>query len=270
MSATDVLLGIFPHPDDEAYSAGGTLALAVRAGWTVHILCATRGEGGESADPMLATPETIGAVRSDELAAACRVLGAQPPHFLDYRDGTLSDVDLPEAVGRIVRVIRQVKPRVVITLGPDGVYGHPDHIALHKLVTPAFRSAGGGTRFPEAVYGPTHEPERLLWTAFPRGLFRSQWEKLLATDLASAVRAVNPEQLGVEPDGFDVTVDVSSVRQTKVDALACHRTQLPNGDPYAIFPHGILAALLDVERFQLGAGTPLPSAATSIIAGIEV
>lgn len=268
MSDADVLLGIFPHPDDEAYSAGGTLALAARAGWRVHLLCATRGEGGESADPTLATPETMGAVRAGELAAACRVLGAQPPHFLGYRDGTLSDVDLPEAVGRIVRVIRQVKPRVVITLGPDGVYGHPDHIALHKLVTPAFRSAGGGTRFPEDLYGPAHAPERLLWTAFPRGLFRPQWQKLLSTDLAAAVRAINPEHLGVEPDRFDITVAVSSVRQLKLDALACHRTQLPGGDPQAIFPPGIIASLLDVERFTGGAGTPVPTGATNIGDGL--
>ena len=263
-----VLLGIFPHPDDEAYSAGGSLALAARDGVEVHILCATRGEAGEIADPALATPATLAEVRAAELAASCRVLGARPPRFLGYRDGTLAQVDLPEAVGRIVRVIREVKPQVVITLGPDGVYGHPDHIALHKLVTPAFRSAGGGTRFPDDVYGPSHAPQRLLWTAYPRGLFRAQWEKLLATDLAEAVRQINPDHLGVDPAEFAVRVDISAVAQTKLAALACHRTQLPDGDPRSLFPAGIVPLLLGVEYFQLGAGTPPPPGAADLFAGL--
>lgn len=262
------LLGIFPHPDDEAYSAAGTLVLAARAGVDVHVLCATRGEAGEIAHPSLATPETLGDVRAAELAAACRLMGAHPPHFLGYRDGTLAQVDLPEAVGRIVRVIRAVRPQVVITFGPDGVYGHPDHIALHKLVTPAFRSAAGGTRFPDEVYGPAFAPSRLLWTAFPRGLFRPMWEKLLATDLAPAIRQVDPDRLGVDRADVAVTVDIRSVTPTKLDVLRCHRTQLRDGDPHALFPPGIVAQLLSVEAFQLGAGTPPPPGATDVFAGL--
>jgi N-acetyl-1-D-myo-inositol-2-amino-2-deoxy-alpha-D-glucopyranoside deacetylase len=262
------LLLIVPHPDDEGYSAGGTLALAARAGAVVHVLCATRGEGGEIADPALATPETLPAVRAGELAAACRILGARPPRFLDYRDGMRAEVNLAEAVGVIVRAIRAVRPHVVITFGPDGVYGHPDHVALHKLVTPAFRSAGGGTRFPEEEFGPAWQPARLLWTAFPRGLFRPHWEKLLTTDLAPAVRQVNPDRLGVDPDDFSVTVDISTVAQVKLAAIRCHRTQLPDGDPQSLFPRGIVPLLLSVEHFQYGDGTPPPPGARDVFAGL--
>src|SRR6476646_3073243 len=133
------LLMTVPHPAEEAYTAAGTLTLATRAGAEVHVLCATRGEAGKVAAGVDATPRTVGELRASELAAACRVIGAQPPRFLGYRDGTLAEVHLGEAVGEIVRAIREVRPQVVITLGPDGVYGHPDHIALHKLVMPAFR-----------------------------------------------------------------------------------------------------------------------------------
>ena len=269
MSDRRVLLGIFPHPDDEAYSAGGTLALAARAGIEVHILCATRGEGGQSADPALTTADAIAAVRMEELAASCATLGAQPPRFLNYPDGGLATVDLPEAVGEIVRVIRDVRPQVVITLGADGVYGHPDHVALHKLVTPAFRSAGGGTRFPDEVYGPSYQPRRLLWTAYPRGLFRPQWEQMLRSEHAAAVRQVNPERLGVDPAEFAVAVDISSVADVKLAAIRCHRSQLPDGDLRSLFPRGIVPLLLGAEYYLHGDGVPPPPGATVLFAGLD-
>jgi LmbE family N-acetylglucosaminyl deacetylase len=245
------------------------MALAARAGAEVHILCATRGEGGEISDPSLATAATIGDVRAAELAASCRVIGARPPLYLGYRDGALADVNLPDAVGRIVRVIRSVRPQVVITFGADGVYGHPDHIALHKLVMPAFRAAAGGTRFPEDEFGPAYAPRRLLWTAYPRGLFRPMWEKLLATDLAPAIRQVDPEKLGVDPAEFAVAVDIRSVAEVKLDALRCHRTQLRDGDPRSVFPAGVVPLLLGVEYFQLGAGQSFSVGATDVFADLH-
>jgi N-acetyl-1-D-myo-inositol-2-amino-2-deoxy-alpha-D-glucopyranoside deacetylase len=263
-----VLLAIVPHPDDEAYSMGGTLALAARQGTVVHVLCATRGEGGQSSDPALTTSEQVAGVRAEEMAASCRVLGAQPPRFLDYRDGELAGVHLPEAVGEIVRAIRAVRPHVVITLGEDGVYGHPDHIALHKLVMPAYRSAGGGSRFPEAEFGPPWAPERLLWTAYPRGLFRPQWEHMLRSEHAEAMLQINPDRLGVDPAEFAVAVDISGVAQTKLEAIRCHRTQLPDGNPIGLFPGGIVRMLLGVEYFQFGGGLPPPPGAADTFAGL--
>jgi N-acetyl-1-D-myo-inositol-2-amino-2-deoxy-alpha-D-glucopyranoside deacetylase len=258
MTTGQTILGIFPHPDDEGYSAGGTMARAAASGSDVYVLCVTHGESGQILDPSLATPNTLGAVRGRELGDACAALGIHPPRFLDYQDGTLPDVDLPEAVGRIVRVIRELRPRVVITLGADGVYGHPDHIALHKLVTPAFRSAGGGTRFPEQEFGPPLQPDRLFWTAFPRGHFRPVWERLLTTDLADGIRRFNPERLGVGEEEMHAVIDVSAFVPRKLAAMAAHRTQVANGDPLSIFPPGILDPLLAVERFTLASG-PAPA-----------
>lgn len=263
-----MLLAIVPHPDDEAYSMGGTLALAARQGADVYVLCATRGEGGQSSDPALSTPDGIAAIRAEEMHAACRALGVQPPRFLDFRDGGLADVHLPEAVGEIVRAIRAVRPQVVISFGQDGVYGHPDHVALHKLVMPAFRSAGGGTRFPDEEYGPSWAPERLLWTAYPRGLFRPQWEHMLHSEHAAMMRQLDPDRLGVDPSEFAVSVDISGVAQTKLEAIRCHRTQLPDGDPIRLFPGGIVRLLLGVEYYQFGGGLPPPPGSTDPFAGL--
>ena len=254
MSGRRRVLGIFPHPDDEAYTAGGTLAKAAAEGHSVFILCATKGEAGRARDPSLLAGEPIERVRERELAAACAALGAEPPLFLGYHDGTLDAVDLPEAVGRIVRVIRQTRPDVVITLGPDGVYGHPDHIALHKLVTPAFRSAGGGSRFPEGEFGPPHAPARLLWVAYPLGLFRPVWDGLLTSRLAEAIRRVKPESLGVTEADMHVEVEISAQAEAKLAALAAHRSQLTDGDPLSLFPAGVSERTLQVERFTIAAG----------------
>jgi N-acetyl-1-D-myo-inositol-2-amino-2-deoxy-alpha-D-glucopyranoside deacetylase len=268
MTGRPVLLGIFPHPDDETYTAGGTMARAAAAGADVYVLCATRGEAGQVRTPGTATPATLAEVRARELHASCAALGIHPPLFLDYPDGGLGDVDLPEAVGRIVRVIRDLRPQVVITMGADGVYGHPDHVALHKLVTPAFRSAGGGSRFPERAYGPPHQPARLFWTAFPRGHFRPVWERLLSTDLAEGVRRLDPERLGVADEAVHVVVDVRDQVPKKLAALRAHRSQLEGDDPLSLFPPGILDGLLAVERFTLALAPPPARVLADVFEGL--
>ena len=269
MSARPVLLGIFPHPDDEAYTAGGTIEKMAAESGDVWVLCATRGEAGEVRTPGLAAAGTLGAVREQELRNACAALGIHPPHFLDYPDGSLATLDLPEAVGRIVRVIRALRPRVVVTLGPDGVYGHPDHVALHKLVTPAFRSAGGGTRFPEEEFGPPHQPDRLFWVAYPHGHFRPVWERLLSTDLAEGVRQIDPESLGVPDDQIHAVVDVTAFVPAKLAALRAHRTQLDADNPLSIFPPGILEPTLNTERFTLAIGDRPDRRLTDLFEGLE-
>ncbi len=268
MNDRPVLLGIFPHPDDETYTAAGSMAKAAASGADVYLLCATRGEQGRIGDAALATAGTLGAVRERELRAACDALGIHPPHFLDYRDGTLPDLDLAEAAGRIVAVIRALRPRVVVTLGPDGVYGHPDHVALHKLVTPAFRSAGGGSRFPVEQFGPPHQPERLCWAAFPRGHFRPVWERLLTTDLGEGVRGIDPERLGVDEKDVHVVVDVSAFVPDKLAALAAHRTQTGT-DPLSLFPSGILEPLLRTERFTLAFEQPPAAPLSDLFEGLN-
>jgi LmbE family N-acetylglucosaminyl deacetylase len=131
------LLGVFAHPDDEVFCAGGTLAEWAAAGSQTMVLSATRGEAGQIQDAHAATRQTLGQVRERELLAACARLGVGRVTCLDYADGTLADVALDELAGVVAEAMRDFRPDVVVTVGPDGGYGHPDHIAISAATTRA-------------------------------------------------------------------------------------------------------------------------------------
>jgi LmbE family N-acetylglucosaminyl deacetylase len=131
------LLGIFAHPDDEVFCMGGTLAQWAEAGSETMIISATRGEAGQIQDARAAGRGTLGVVRERELRAACARLGVQHVVCLEYGDGTLADVDAASLAGHLAASIRDFQPDVVVTFGPDGGYGHPDHIAISRATTEA-------------------------------------------------------------------------------------------------------------------------------------
>jgi N-acetyl-1-D-myo-inositol-2-amino-2-deoxy-alpha-D-glucopyranoside deacetylase len=245
------ILGIFPHPDDESYAAAGSLILAARAGARVQIASLTRGERGEWYKRAPSDGRRLADVRTEELAEACRLLHADPPHFLDLPDGQLAEADFPSVVERLVALIRVLRPHVVVGLGADGAYGHPDHIAAYRLIVAAVRAAAGGSRFPQDRLGEPHRVARLLFAAFPPGLFRPQYDRMLATDLGPAVRLLDPRRLGTAREQIDVDVNVRPVAEQKLAVIACHQSQYPGGDAREIFPPGIVDALLARECFSL-------------------
>jgi LmbE family N-acetylglucosaminyl deacetylase len=151
------LLGVFAHPDDEVFCAGGTMARAAAAGAEVMIVSATRGEQGQIRDPAAATRRTLGAVREDELRAAAAELGVRRVQVLDYPDGALAH-HRPSLSAAIAETMRQFDPDTVITFGTDGGYGHPDHVAISSLTTETFRALahdrGPGQRLYHAVFPP--------------------------------------------------------------------------------------------------------------------
>jgi LmbE family N-acetylglucosaminyl deacetylase len=163
------LLGVFAHPDDETFCAGGTLAKYVAAGWEVMVISATRGQAGQIRDPKAATRRTLGQAREREFYAACEQLNVHRARVLDYMDGTLQEVDPHELTGAIVRVIRAFRPDIVITFGPDGAYGHPDHIAIGAATTAAFEQAGNPLHFPEQLVAgrQPHQAAQLYHSYFP-------------------------------------------------------------------------------------------------------
>jgi N-acetylglucosamine malate deacetylase 2 len=126
------LLVILAHPDDESFAVGGTLAKYAQQGIQVILLCATRGEAG--IEGMGA--EEAGAIREVELRRAAKHLGIEV-HFLGHLDGQLSKVKPRELLEQISCWIDTVQPQVIITFGPDGVSGHPDHVTISKTVTQA-------------------------------------------------------------------------------------------------------------------------------------
>jgi N-acetylglucosamine malate deacetylase 2 len=195
------LLAVFAHPDDESFAAGGTLARYAAAGIEVVIVSATRGEAGVRG----VEAEQAGALREAELRRAAVELGASQVHFLGYLDGSLPDLDPNDAVDRLIALLNQVRPQVLITFGPDGISGHPDHVAVSRWVTAAF----------EAMNGPD-APRKLYYVA-----------PSLATEQACGATDAPPLPARA------VGVDVEMHRVAKVRAMQAHVSQRPPypGDP---------------------------------------
>ena len=151
---------VYAHPDDETYSSGGTIARAVAAGITVHLIYATGGEGATVA-PKLLGDQSITELRTAEFLCAATALGVQAVHLLGYRDSGMAGspeaqheaalVAAPqeELIDRIVALLRTFRPQVVVTHGPFGGYGHPDHIRVHEVTLATVAAAADATRFPD-------------------------------------------------------------------------------------------------------------------------
>lgn len=134
------MLVVGAHPDDETFTTAGLMASAIREGRRVVCVTATRGEGG-SMDEEKWPPASMGEVRTRELRECLGVLGVDEHHFLDYIDGTCHKVDDEEGTGRIRAFVDDVQPDSVLTFGPDGMTGHPDHKAVSRWTTAAFDQA---------------------------------------------------------------------------------------------------------------------------------
>jgi LmbE family N-acetylglucosaminyl deacetylase len=149
------ILSVWAHPDDETYLSAGLMAAAVRAGNRVVCVTATRGEAG-SLDQERWPPETIAAVRESELLEALTLLGVTEHYWLDYVDGTCSGVRIEDGTEAVRWILELVAPDSVLTFGPEGMTGHPDHKAVHHWTTEAFRLAGTSKA---ALYYATVTPE---------------------------------------------------------------------------------------------------------------
>jgi LmbE family N-acetylglucosaminyl deacetylase len=140
-------MAVLAHPDDESLGVGGTLAKYSSEGVDVFLLTATRGDRGRyyghrADDPRHPGAPALAAIRETELRAAAATLGVRDVAVLDYGDQQLDAADPREAIGVIAGHLRRVRPDVVVTFGPDGAYGHPDHIAISQFTTAAVASAG--------------------------------------------------------------------------------------------------------------------------------
>jgi LmbE family N-acetylglucosaminyl deacetylase len=131
------VLGVFAHPDDETLCAGGTFAKYARTGAEVCVVSFTRGGAGQIRDAAVATRASLAAVRERELDAAGKELGLTQVRCLDHPDGGLPDVDPAVLLQQAAELIDEFDPDVVVTFGPDGFSGHPDHVAIGAAVTAA-------------------------------------------------------------------------------------------------------------------------------------
>ena len=158
------LMAVLAHPDDESLGFGGTLARYANAGAEVYLLTATRGEAGRyqgirPGEPGHPGVAALAMIREAELRAAATTLGVREVALLDYRDQQLDRASPHEAVSQIAAHLRRIRPDIVLTFGPDGGYGHPDHIAISQFTTaamiaaadPAFTTGGVEGERPHAV-----------------------------------------------------------------------------------------------------------------------
>ncbi len=213
------------------------MALHAAQGADVTLVCATRGEVGEISDPALATRDTLPQVREAELRCACNALGVNEPIFLNYRDSGMAGTDenndpsafanapAEEVVPRLVGIIRQQRPQVVITFDPSGGYGHPDHIAIHHHTMAAFHAAGDAAQYPEQ--GAAWQPKRLLYAVLPHSLFSRMRELMVEAgmDTTDFDKFAEHGDIGWPDDDIQIVVDVNGTVETKWAALHCHRTQ---------------------------------------------
>ncbi|MFC1977435.1 PIG-L family deacetylase [Chloroflexota bacterium] len=182
MSKQKTLVFFGAHPDDESFGVGSTLAQYAAAGVKTYYVCSTGGELGTVEPHHLKGDDTIAKLRSVELECAAQVLGLAGVFYLGYRDSGMRGSDdnqhpdslamapMEEVAGRAVRIIREIKPDVVITHNVDGGYGHPDHIATHNATVKAFYAAGDPTQYPEA--GPIFQPHKLYFGVRARKLMK--------------------------------------------------------------------------------------------------
>jgi N-acetyl-1-D-myo-inositol-2-amino-2-deoxy-alpha-D-glucopyranoside deacetylase len=262
MKTNLALLANFAHPDDESFTIGGCVARYAAEGVKTALVCATRGEVGEISDPSLATPETLAEVREAELRCACRAMGIESLIFLGYRDSGMAgtpenedpraftNIPAGEVVPRLVGIIRRWRPQVVITFDPEGGYGHPDHIAIHKHTVAAFHVAADPTRYPEQ--GAAWQPARLFYAVLPQSFFREMRAQMIAAGLDTSDFDRFTEERG-EPglpdDQVDVTMDVTRMVEAKWAALQCHQTQLGPDDPFRQLPEAVVRRLMSREYF---------------------
>lgn len=124
------ILGVWAHPDDESYSMGAIMAAAVQNGQEVACITATRGEAGVQ-DESRWPADKLAEIREQELILCLEIIGGVRHHWLEYRDGHLENVDASNAVQAVAELMAEIQPDTILTFGPDGFTGHPDHVAAN-------------------------------------------------------------------------------------------------------------------------------------------
>ena len=244
------LLTVHAHPDDEASKGAATVALYRSRGAQCVLVCCTGGEAGDILNPAMDRPdvrERLHEVRMAELAASTSVIGYSEVVMLGYRDsgmpGTPENADprsfaqapLEEAVGRLVKVIRRVRPQVIVTYpGNQQGYPHPDHLRVHDITIPAFDAAGDPDAYPEA--GPPWQPSKLYYTQWSRQRIVAMHEKFLELGLESPYDEKWFQRRGDPPEPPTTVIDVSGFTRVRDEALLAHASQI---DPTSKFWFGL-------------------------------
>jgi LmbE family N-acetylglucosaminyl deacetylase len=223
------LMAVLAHPDDESLGFGGTLAKYASEGVDTYLVTATRGESGRyrgrGLDAQHPGPLALGKIREAELRAAVSVLGIRELSLLDYCDGALDRTNPREAVGRIVRHLRRLRPHVVVTFGPEGAYGHPDHIAVSQFTAAAIVAAADPAFGEDAdTPFPPHAVSKLYYLAWPESTWAGYQEAF--KKLTSKVDGVERQAVPWPDWAITTVVDTRELWPTVWKAVLCHESQI--------------------------------------------
>lgn len=206
------LLGVWSHPDDEAYLAAGLMARTVDTGGEVTLVVLTNGEAGFPDDDPRSDVERA-ASRRAELQSAMAEIGVVDIRFLGHADGRVAEASEPDLKNTIEQVIRDVKPDVITTFGPDGITGHDDHVATHELTTKAWLDC----------------PIGQLWYAAKTNDWLADWREL--HDAFGVWMTEEP--VGVSPEEIEMVVDLEGAELDRKRAVLAHHASQTEGLSHA-------------------------------------
>jgi N-acetyl-1-D-myo-inositol-2-amino-2-deoxy-alpha-D-glucopyranoside deacetylase len=283
---TGGILFVHAHPDDESINNGATMAKYAAQGTRVTLVTCTRGELGEIIPPRYAhlaadREDRLGEYRETELAAAMKELGVDDHRFLgglgEYRDsgmmgtegndlpGSFWRTDVDEAAGRLADVIREVRPRIVVTYNEIGGYGHPDHIQAHRV---ALRAV-------DLVEGTEHAVDRVYFNLMPRSVMADALDSLRAAGDGtefSVPASVQDVAVVVEDDSLvSAVVAAEEFARAKAAAMRAHATQITVDEPFYALSDNVGMAVLGTEYYRQARGDlPDPGAPvrTDLFAGL--
>jgi len=243
------LLSVHAHPDDEASKGAATVAKYAAEGVKTVLVCCTGGEAGDILNPAMDSDEVrerLHEIRMEELRASVDVIGYEVLELLGYRDSGMPDSDhnkhpecfamapLEEAVGKLVALIREHKPHVLITYGDDQRgYPHPDHLRVHDISVVAFDAAGDPDQYPEL--GDPWQPLKMYYSTWSRARMVAMHEKFLELGLESPFDEKWFERPS-QDDQITTRVDISEQWEVRTKALLAHATQI---DPESKFWFGL-------------------------------
>jgi mycothiol S-conjugate amidase len=277
--AARCLLTVHAHPDDESSKGPATVARYHAAGVRTVLVCATGGEEGDILNPAMDREEVrrdLAAVRRRELDEAVAVIGYDRLVLLGYRDSGMpgseansrpdcfAQAPLDEAVGRLVAVLREERPQVVVTYPEDQRgYPHPDHLRVHEVSVAAFDAAADPNAYPEA--GPPWQVAKLYAVGWSSRRVLALHAAFEARGLESPFEAEWIERARAAPDRDTTFVDVSETADVRRLALLTHRTQVDPASPrWFGLPPEVMRQVHPVDEYELirtapGWPDPLPA-----------
>lgn len=239
------------HPDDESIATGGVMAKAAAEGHRVVLVVATRGEHGEVQDGVLEEGEQLGLRRIAETMASAEVLGAARVEFLGYVDSGM--VDTPEnaapyafcganvehAAQRLAAILSAEKADVLTVYDDNGGYGHPDHIAVHRVGIAAARLVGL-----DEVYEATMNRD-----AIRRSI--AEFRVGMSEEDAAQLPDVEGDEASFGKPESDIThgVDVGDHLDAKRNSMLCHPSQIGPDDFFLAMDPAAFAGAFGIEWF---------------------